>query len=193
MGVFTSPLMLENVTHSVIPGFGGVGTGGVGGGAGFGAGLGLGSGGGSIPPGGGTGHRPALGKYCKDLHQRLIPHGVHFVPGPDECTLCLCDDGEAKWCKAVYCQPPQDCKSFRIGNSCCDFICLEDSLDNGGPNSGGPNTGGPYLSRPVEIANFVPKVVIAAVTAMLSLSLLFFLIHRLRQRHIQGLSEFGVK
>ncbi|ODN03956.1 Integral membrane protein DGCR2/IDD [Orchesella cincta] len=166
LGVLATPLLAENATHQIFHGFGAV-NGGV---------TGQASGGQT-----GGGLRPSLGKHCIDLHQRLIPHGVHFVPGPDECTLCACDDGEPKWCKAVLCSPPQDCKSFRVGNSCCDFICLDDSLNNNGPN-----TGGPYLSRPVEIANFVPKVVIAAVTAMLSLSLLFFLIHRLRQRHIQG-------
>ncbi|CAL8138732.1 unnamed protein product [Orchesella dallaii] len=162
LGVLATPsVVTENVTNQIFHGFGSAG---------------------GVISGNGEGFRPSVGKHCIDLHQRLIPHGVHFVPGPDECTLCACDDGEPKWCKAVLCSPPQDCKSFRVGNSCCDFICLDDSLNN----NGGPNTGGPYLSRPVEIANFVPKVVIAAVTAMLSLSLLFFLIHRLRQRHIQG-------
>lgn len=198
VGVFTPPVMMDNMTHTIFHGFGGSGgsNGGVFGNSGVSSG----------------GHRPVVGKHCIDLHQRLIEHGVHFVPGPDQCTQCACDDGEPKWCKAVLCSPPQvrkkvltiletpdwnvvkmyaifpyiisflqDCKSFRVGNSCCEFICLDDNTGNGGPN-----TGGPYLSRPVEIANFVPKVVIAAVTFMLSLSLLFFLIHRLRQRHIQG-------
>uniref|UniRef100_A0A6M2E070 Putative secreted protein n=1 Tax=Xenopsylla cheopis TaxID=163159 RepID=A0A6M2E070_XENCH len=67
-------------------------------------------------------------KECRDLHGRSIDPGLHYVPGPDTCTLCICDNGLPKWCKAVLCSPPQDCKSFRVGNSCCDFICLDDTL-----------------------------------------------------------------
>jgi len=47
------------------------------------------------------------GKFCMDLNGRKIPSGVHYVPGPDECTLCVCEDGGPKWCKAVLCSPPQ--------------------------------------------------------------------------------------
>ena len=48
------------------------------------------------------------GKECIDLHGRSIPQGVHYVPGPDECTLCVCDaEGKPIWCKAVLCSPPQ--------------------------------------------------------------------------------------
>jgi len=121
-----------------------------------------------------------VGKQCTDTYGKVIPQGVHFVPGPDECTLCVCDEGGPKWCKAVLCAPPQDCKSFRVGNSCCDFICLDDSFNKG---KGG---GGPGGVDSVDLTDVIPKVVIAAVTAMLSLSLLFFLVHRLRQREIQG-------
>lgn len=42
--------------------------------------------------------------------------------------LCICDNGHAKGCKAVLCTPPQACKSFQIGSSCCEFICLDDAL-----------------------------------------------------------------
>lgn len=93
VGVFTSPPMLENVTHGIFA-------------HGFGS-MGPGSGGvlegGGVSPGG---HRPA-GKHCYDLHRQLVTHGVQFVPGPDKCESCTCDDGEAKWCKALSCAPPQ--------------------------------------------------------------------------------------
>ena len=56
------------------------------------------------PSSGGSGLK---GKHCIDLNGRGISQGVHFVPGPDECTLCICDDGGPKWCKAVLCSPPQ--------------------------------------------------------------------------------------
>ncbi|KAM3965525.1 LOW QUALITY PROTEIN: uncharacterized protein ACR2FA_000371 [Aphomia sociella] len=63
---------------------------------------------------------------CTDLRGRVISHGLHYVPGPDTCTLCVCDNGLPKVCKAVLCSPPQDCRSFRVGNTCCEFICLDD-------------------------------------------------------------------
>ncbi|XP_013191926.2 uncharacterized protein LOC106136039 [Amyelois transitella] len=63
---------------------------------------------------------------CNDLRGRVISHGFHYAPGPDTCTLCVCDNGLPKYCKAVLCSPPQDCRSFRVGNTCCEFICLDD-------------------------------------------------------------------
>jgi len=53
------------------------------------------------------------GKHCIDLHGRKIPSSVHYVPGPDECTLCVCEDGGPKWCKAVLCSPPM-VRSYHI-------------------------------------------------------------------------------
>lgn len=44
---------------------------------------------------------------CTDLRGRLISNGLHYVPGPDTCTLCVCDNGLPKVCKAVLCSPPQ--------------------------------------------------------------------------------------
>ncbi|KAL0870672.1 hypothetical protein ABMA27_005619 [Loxostege sticticalis] len=63
---------------------------------------------------------------CTDFRGRVISHGLHYVPGPDTCTLCVCDNGIPKVCKAVLCSPPQDCRSFRVGHTCCEFICLDD-------------------------------------------------------------------
>ncbi|CAH1396595.1 unnamed protein product [Nezara viridula] len=110
---------------------------------------------------------------CVDLNNHRIEPGVHFVPGPDACTLCVCDSGSPKWCKAVLCSPPQNCKSFRVGNSCCDFICLDDTL-------GKPE---PEHDFSAELGL---RLIATAITAILSLSLLFFLLHRLRQRKIRG-------
>ncbi|XP_073977865.1 uncharacterized protein isoform X1 [Rhodnius prolixus] len=110
---------------------------------------------------------------CVDLHGRKIAPGLHFVPGPDTCTLCVCDSGNPKWCKAVLCSPPQDCKSFRVGNSCCEFICLDDTL-------------GKSDSEHDFNADLGLRLIATAITAILSLSLLFFLLHRLRQRKIRG-------
>ncbi|XP_041980997.1 cysteine-rich motor neuron 1 protein-like [Aricia agestis] len=65
---------------------------------------------------------------CTDLRGRVISHGLHYVPGPDICTLCVCDSGLPKVCKSVMCSPPKDCKSFRMGDTCCEFICLDDIM-----------------------------------------------------------------
>lgn len=44
---------------------------------------------------------------CPDINGRIISPGLHYVPGPDTCTLCICENGQPKWCKAVLCSPPQ--------------------------------------------------------------------------------------
>lgn len=69
---------------------------------------------------------------CHDMHGQTIEQGRHYVPGPDICRLCICDNGHSKACKAVLCTPPQACKSFQIGSSCCEFICLDDALSGNG-------------------------------------------------------------
>lgn len=117
----------------------------------------------------------AASAECRDLNGRRIAQGIHYVPGPDACTLCVCDSGNPKWCKAVLCSPPQNCKSFRVGNTCCEFICLDDTLSK--------SDGVLDLDGNTDIGL---RLVASAVTAVLSLSLLFFLIHRLRQRKIRG-------
>lgn len=115
---------------------------------------------------------------CTDLHGRTITPGLHYVPGPDSCTLCVCDGGSPKWCKAVLCSPPQDCKSFRLGNSCCEFICLdtlETLLKPSSDHGGGEST-----------TDLGLRLIAYAVTVVLFLSLFFFLVHRFRQRKIRG-------
>ncbi|CAL8138746.1 unnamed protein product [Orchesella dallaii] len=131
-------------------------------------------------------YRRSKGKYkhCIDINQKLIPHGVHYAPESDQC--CTCDDGEPKWCKAVLCEPPEDCKSFKVGRSCCDFICM----DKDDPIK--PILGGPYLPRPrpeaipAEVEDFLPKVGIGAAMVVLSMLLFLFFLYRRRQHRIHG-------
>lgn len=47
------------------------------------------------------------GVSCKDIQGRTYESGLHYIPGPAPCTLCICDDGNPKWCKAVICTSPQ--------------------------------------------------------------------------------------
>ncbi|XP_059490036.1 integral membrane protein DGCR2/IDD-like isoform X2 [Neocloeon triangulifer] len=107
---------------------------------------------------------------CVDMHGRLVAPDIHYVPGPDTCTLCVCDNGAPKLCKAVLCSPPMDCKSFRLGASCCDFICLDDTLNK----------------NDVMHDDLGMRLVACVIMIILSVSLLFFLVHRLRKRKIRG-------
>lgn len=67
---------------------------------------------------------------CMNMHGISFETGRFYVPGPDLCKMCICDNGHPKGCKSVLCAPPQECKSFQIGNNCCDFICLDNTLGN---------------------------------------------------------------
>ncbi|XP_065334214.1 uncharacterized protein LOC135935657 isoform X1 [Cloeon dipterum] len=107
---------------------------------------------------------------CVDIHGRLVAPDLHYVPGPDTCTLCVCDNGAPKLCKAVLCSPPTDCKSFRLGASCCDFICLDDTLHK----------------NDMMNDDLGMRLVACVIMIILSVSLFFFLVHRLRKRKIRG-------
>ncbi|CAD6225408.1 GSCOCG00005664001-RA-CDS [Cotesia congregata] len=122
------------------------------------------------------------GGVCKDLQGQTYDSGFYYIPEP--CTLCVCDNGNPKWCKAVICRlSQQDCKSFRIGTPCCEFICLDDTLSsvtNDKTDGIEGNNGDSSASYDLGL-----RLVASCITAILSLSLLFFLIHRLRQRKIR--------
>lgn len=66
-----------------------------------------------------------------------------------------------------------------MGNSCCEFICLDDTLTKTSSDGHGPD-GGTDISL---------RFIATAVTIILSLFLFIFLIHRLRQRKIRGNSS----
>ncbi|XP_022914781.1 uncharacterized protein [Onthophagus taurus] len=103
--------------------------------------------------------------HCKDIHQHIVSQGLHYIPGTNPCTLCVCDKGSPKWCKSVLCAPPQNCKSFQMGTLCCEFKCLDD-----------------LLTAHDDTYDVALRFIASAVTAILSLSLLFFLFHRLKRR-----------
>ncbi|KAK4302503.1 hypothetical protein Pmani_025411 [Petrolisthes manimaculis] len=112
---------------------------------------------------------------CIDLRKERVSSGQKYIPGPDYCTVCMCKNGNPHMCQAVLCQPPQDCKSFRLGQSCCDFLCLDDML----PKLPDAGTGGASTDLGL-------RMVASAVTAILSLALFLFLVHRLRQRRLRA-------
>ncbi|XP_029169904.1 uncharacterized protein LOC114939681 isoform X2 [Nylanderia fulva] len=119
---------------------------------------------------------------CKDQNGRTYNNGIYYTPGPEPCTFCICDNGNPKWCKAFICKfLEENCKSFRRGDTCCEFICLDDTLSailNDKDGTNGIDGNANYDIGLRSVASFV--------TAIFSLSLLFFLIHRLRQRKIQA-------
>ncbi|KXJ76247.1 hypothetical protein RP20_CCG010016 [Aedes albopictus] len=85
---------------------------------------------------GAYGNVVSLPGECRDMNGKKVEQDAHYVPpGNDPCRLCLCDNGHPKACKAVLCTPPHDCKSFQIGSSCCEFICLDDTLANSSDKS----------------------------------------------------------
>ncbi|XP_051161477.1 uncharacterized protein LOC127281676 isoform X2 [Leptopilina boulardi] len=124
---------------------------------------------------------------CKDSQGRSYETGFHYVPGPDPCTLCICDNGNPNRCKAIICTqetlPKQDCRSFKFGNTCCEFICMDDTLSSGSNEK--TEGDGTAISEGNGNYDTGLRLVASCITAVLSLSLLFFLIHRLRQRKIR--------
>ena len=70
----------------------------------------------------------------------------------------------------MFCAPPSNCKSIRMGDGCCEWICLEKYPD--GHDEGGDGDG------VVAAADVNLRLVASAVTAICSVTLLFFLIYR---------------
>lgn len=110
---------------------------------------------------------------CIDNRGQMIPEGMLFEPGPDECQVCTCLRQLPVLCRTVLCAPPQGCRSLRVGDACCEWVC--DQWEPGDqPNGSG------------TVSDLGLRLVASAVTAIVSLCLLFFLIYRLRQRKLRG-------
>ena len=105
---------------------------------------------------------------CTDNRGQSIPEGLLFTPGQDECQVCTCLRKMPVLCRTVLCAPPMNCVSLRVGDACCQWIC--DDVE----------------PPPGSISDIGLRLVASAITAILSLSLLFFLIYRLRQRRLRG-------
>ena len=82
--------------------------------------------------------------------------------------VCTCLRQLPVLCRTVLCAPPQGCRSLRVGDACCEWVCDHWEGAEGG------------------VSELGLRLVASAVTAILSLSLLFFLIYRLRQRKLRG-------
>lgn len=126
---------------------------------------------------------------CMNMHGVSFETGRFYVPGPDLCKMCVCDNGHPKGCKSVLCAPPQECKSFQIGNNCCDFICLDNTLGNGSDKTS--DFGIWLVATGVTSKWCVNQISLIfdfnfdCFSVTLTLSLLFFILNRFRQRKIR--------
>lgn len=62
---------------------------------------------------------------CTDFLGNVITHGLYYVPGPDECSLCVCYNTEPRWCRPIQCDAPPKCLNFKRGVRCCEYDCIE--------------------------------------------------------------------
>lgn len=47
------------------------------------------------------------GVPCKDQQGRIYEDTFIYIPGPEPCTYCLCDNGNPKWCGRLVCNRPE--------------------------------------------------------------------------------------
>merc|ERR1719468_1158048 len=106
---------------------------------------------------------------CIDNRGQMIQEGRLFEPGPDECQVCTCLRQLPVLCRTVLCAPPQGCRSLRVGDACCEWVCDQWDTEMTG-----------------SVSDLGLRLMASAITAIFSLSLLFFLIYRLRQRKLRG-------
>lgn len=104
---------------------------------------------------------------CVDIKDNVVDEGFYFTPkGDDPCLSCTCHGGEPEMCVAALCERPQGCQQYRKDPAeCCKFVCLDPD-------------GGSLLD---SMASGM-RLVVSCVSSFLVLSLLLFMVHRLRQR-----------
>ncbi|XP_043924629.1 integral membrane protein DGCR2/IDD [Protopterus annectens] len=107
------------------------------------------------------------GQTCIDIKDNVVDEGFYFTPkGDDPCLSCTCHNGEPEMCVAALCERPQRCKQFlKDPKECCKFTCLE------------PETNSVFDSMASGM-----RLIVSCISSFLILSLLLFMVHRLRQR-----------
>ncbi|XP_061118098.1 integral membrane protein DGCR2/IDD-like [Conger conger] len=104
---------------------------------------------------------------CVDIKDNVVSEGYYFTPkGDDPCLSCTCHAGEPEMCVAALCERPQGCQHFRKDpKQCCKFTCLD-----------------PDGSSLFDSMASGMRLVVSCISSFLILSLLLFMVHRLRQR-----------
>nr|XP_048308291.1 integral membrane protein DGCR2/IDD isoform X3 [Myodes glareolus] len=104
---------------------------------------------------------------CVDIKDNVVDEGFYFTPkGDDPCLSCTCHRGEPEMCVAALCERPQGCQQYRKDpKECCKFMCLD------------PDGNSLFDSMASGM-----RLVVSCISSFLILSLLLFMVHRLRQR-----------
>ncbi|XP_023580807.1 integral membrane protein DGCR2/IDD [Trichechus manatus latirostris] len=112
-------------------------------------------------------HPLGLGQTCVDIKDNVVDEGFSFTPkGDDLCLSCTCHGGEPEMCVAALCERPQGCQQYlKDPKECCKFMCLD-----------------PDGSSLFDSMASGMRLIISCISSFLILSLLLFMVHRLRQR-----------
>ncbi|MBN3289964.1 IDD protein, partial [Polypterus senegalus] len=104
---------------------------------------------------------------CVDIKDNIVDEGYYFTPkGDDPCLSCTCHNGEPEMCVAALCERPQGCQHYRKDpKECCKFTCLD------------PDGNSLFDSMASGM-----RLIVSCISSFLILSLLLFMVHRLRQR-----------
>ncbi|CAH2295505.1 integral membrane DGCR2 IDD isoform X11 [Pelobates cultripes] len=104
---------------------------------------------------------------CIDIKDNIVDEGYYFTPkGDDPCLSCTCGNGEPEMCVAALCERPQGCQQYRKDpKECCNFTCLD------------PDGNSLFDSMASGM-----RLIVSCISSFLILSLLLFMVHRLRQR-----------
>ncbi|XP_058137785.1 integral membrane protein DGCR2/IDD isoform X10 [Dasypus novemcinctus] len=107
------------------------------------------------------------GQTCVDIKDNVVDEGFYFTPkGDDPCLSCTCHGGEPEMCVAALCERPQGCQQYRKDpKECCKFMCLD------------PDGNSLFDSMASGM-----RLIVSCISSFLILSLLLFMVHRLRQR-----------
>ncbi|XP_035391462.1 integral membrane protein DGCR2/IDD isoform X1 [Electrophorus electricus] len=107
---------------------------------------------------------------CVDIKDNVVSEGYYFTPkGDDPCLSCTCHQGEPEMCVAALCERPQGCQHFRKDpRECCKFTCLD------------PDGSSLFDSMASGV-----RLIVSCISSFLILSLLLFMVHRLRRRRRQ--------
>ncbi|XP_035690821.1 integral membrane protein DGCR2/IDD-like [Branchiostoma floridae] len=116
---------------------------------------------------------------CINSKGEKVADGQVFTPqGHDACMTCTCHMGEAQMCITAQCDRPKKCTSYQMSpDKCCEFTCLDPNENNNSNNYNGSELSMTHGMR----------LVVSCLSSFLILSLLLFMVYRLRQRRLEAI------